>query len=76
MRETGARLAPYQLEMQTIPALHDLLDGSAQLQQLKEIRIDDLLGRTAVDPIPQLFQDAIAGKRILVTGADRAAARR
>lgn len=68
-RAIVARLAPHKLEMQTIPPLHDLLRGKADLQQLKEIRIDDLLGRNAVDPIPQLFYDAINGRRILVTGA-------
>ncbi len=68
-RKIVGRLAPHQLEMQTIPPLQDLLEGKAGLQQLKEIHIDDLLGRSAVDPIPQLFHDAIRGKRILVTGA-------
>lgn len=68
-RNVVARLAPHQLELQTIPPLNDLLDGKAALQQLTEIRIDDLLGRNAVDPIPQLFDEAISGKSILVTGA-------
>ena len=68
-RSVVTRLAPHQLELQTIPPLNDLLDGSAALQQLTEIRIDDLLGRTAVDPIPELFQESIGGKNILVTGA-------
>jgi FlaA1/EpsC-like NDP-sugar epimerase len=68
-RDIVARLAPHQLALQTIPPLSELVRGKANLQQLKEIRIDDLLGRSAVDPIPQLFENAIAGKRILVTGA-------
>lgn len=68
-RRIVARIAPHQLAMQTIPPLKDLLEGRAGLQQLKEIHIDDLLGRTAVDPIPHLFDDAIRGKNILVTGA-------
>lgn len=68
-RNVVSRLAPHQLELQTIPPLNDLLDGKAALQQLTEIRIDDLLGRNPVDPIPQLFDDAINGKNILVTGA-------
>lgn len=68
-RNIVSRLAPHQLEMQTIPPLNDLLRGKAELQQLQEMRIDDLLGRTVVEPIPRLFYEAIKGKSILVTGA-------
>ncbi|WP_169054033.1 nucleoside-diphosphate sugar epimerase/dehydratase [Nitratireductor sp. XY-223] len=64
-----ARLAPYKLELQTIPPLSDILRGKADVQQLKEIRIDDLLGRSAVSPISRLFDEAIQDKNILVTGA-------
>ena len=68
-RKIVTRLAPHKVEIQTIPPLSDLLRGKAELQHLQEIRIDDLLGRTVVEPIPQLFYDAINGKSILVTGA-------
>ena len=68
-RNIVARLAPMQLELQTIPALSDILRGRADVQQLQEIQIEDLLGRTTVSPIPDLFDAAIDGKRIMVTGA-------
>lgn len=68
-RNIVARLAPMQLELQTIPALSDILRGRADVQQLQEIQIEDLLGRTTVSPIPELFDAAIDGKRIMVTGA-------
>ena len=68
-RSIVARLAPYKLELQTIPPLSDILRGKADVQQLKEIRIEDLLGRSAVSPISRLFDEAIEGKNILVTGA-------
>lgn len=68
-RAVVARLAPLKLELQTIPPLVDIMRGSADVQQLKNIRLEDLLGRTAVSPITQLLDDAIYGKCILVTGA-------
>ncbi|MDA4846550.1 polysaccharide biosynthesis protein [Hoeflea poritis] len=68
-RNVVARLAPYKLELHTIPPLSDILRGKADVQQVKEIRIDDLLGRSAVSPISSLFDEAIQGKNILVTGA-------
>ncbi|MCY6379855.1 nucleoside-diphosphate sugar epimerase/dehydratase [Hoeflea prorocentri] len=68
-RAVVARLAPYKLELQTIPSLSDILRGRAELDELKKIRIEDLLGRTAISPMPQLFDEAIKGKSILVTGA-------
>ncbi len=68
-RAVVARLAPLKLELQTIPPLVELMRGRADVQQLKDIRLEDLLGRTTVHPMTQLFDDAIRGKSILVTGA-------
>ncbi|MEX3010154.1 polysaccharide biosynthesis protein [Hoeflea sp. TYP-13] len=68
-RSIVARLAPYKLDLQTIPPLSEILRGKAHVQQLKEIRIEDLLGRNTVSPIAKLFDEAIDGKTILVTGA-------
>lgn len=68
-RAVVARLSPYKLDLQTIPSLSDILRGQAELEELKSIRIEDLLGRIAINPIPQLFDEAIKGRSILVTGA-------
>ncbi|HEY3244461.1 MAG TPA: nucleoside-diphosphate sugar epimerase/dehydratase [Phycisphaerae bacterium] len=57
------------LRFRTIPAISDVIEGRAQFSQIRDVDIEDLLGR---DPV-QLDTDAIGGqlrgKRILVTGA-------
>jgi FlaA1/EpsC-like NDP-sugar epimerase len=54
---------------QTLPSLQDLASGKVGLRELREVRIEDLLGR---DPV-RLDWDAIAaqlsGRVVLVTGA-------
>jgi FlaA1/EpsC-like NDP-sugar epimerase len=55
------------LPFRTVPRLSDVLAGKPQRLELSEVRIEDLLGRNPVEFGPSL--DAIAGKRVLVTGA-------
>ena len=47
----------------------DLFDGSYLLSQVKEIEIDDLLGRSSVPPDTDLIETMVAGRTIMVTGA-------
>ncbi|MDD1649233.1 MAG: polysaccharide biosynthesis protein, partial [Methylococcaceae bacterium] len=51
----------------TLPSVHDLLAGQ-MFGNLREVSIEDLLGRTPVQLERQAVQAHIAGARILVTG--------
>jgi FlaA1/EpsC-like NDP-sugar epimerase len=55
--------------VKTLPGVYDLIDGKVSVSQLREVQLEDLLGR---DPV-QLDLDSIAayleGKVVLVTGA-------
>ena len=53
---------------QTLPQLHDMISGRASVQSLREVSIDDLLGRDKVILDWTLIQAEIAGKSILVSG--------
>ena len=53
---------------QTLPQLHDMVSGRASVQSLREVSIDDLLGRDKVVLDWTLIQAEIAGKSILVSG--------
>jgi len=53
----------------TIPALSDILNGSVHVNQIREIEIDDLLGREHVELNRKQIREYLTGKRILVTGA-------
>ncbi|MDT8993082.1 nucleoside-diphosphate sugar epimerase/dehydratase [Curvibacter sp. APW13] len=55
--------------VRTLPRMADLVQGKVSISDLRELDIDDLLGRDPVDPDPQLFGLNIQGKVVMVTGA-------
>ena len=63
------RLEAFPCEVLSIPGMADLVGGKAQINELKEVSIEDLLGRDPVAPIPELINANITGKRVMVTGA-------
>jgi FlaA1/EpsC-like NDP-sugar epimerase len=68
-REIVARLEGLPVHVRTVPAFDELVAGRSAVSQIKEIDIEDLLGRGAVTPNPALLERCIAGKTVLVTGA-------
>jgi FlaA1/EpsC-like NDP-sugar epimerase len=55
--------------VRTLPTLSDLATGRMQASDLRELDIEDLLGRDAVAPDPELLSKNIKNKVVLVTGA-------
>ena len=55
--------------VRTLPSMIDLAHGRVNVADLRELDIDDLLGREPVSPDPQLLTKNIANKVVLVTGA-------
>lgn len=53
----------------TLPSLAELADGRVGLSRLREIRIDDLLGRAPVALEDARIRSFLQGRRVLVTGA-------
>jgi FlaA1/EpsC-like NDP-sugar epimerase len=57
------------VRVKTVPGVYELIDGKVSVSQLREVQLEDLLGR---DPV-QLDMERIAaylkGKTVLVTGA-------
>lgn len=68
-RQIIQELEPYSVQVMTIPGMVDIISGKAKIEQLSEIKIDDLLGRDAVSPNNDLFDKCIKHKVVLVTGA-------
>lgn len=62
-------LEPLAIEVQTIPAVADILSGKARIENVKDVEIEDLLGRDPVMPNPKLLDDCIKNKVVMVTGA-------
>ena len=57
------------VHVQTVPDIEQLVTGKANLADLREVDIADLLGRDAVPPKPALFDACIRDRVVLVTGA-------
>ncbi|MEB3275878.1 MAG: nucleoside-diphosphate sugar epimerase/dehydratase [Cyanobacteriota bacterium] len=52
-----------------VPSMDDIASGRASIDALRPIAIEDLLGRDAVPPDPELLGPGIAGESVCVTGA-------
>lgn len=56
------------LPFRTVPKLADILEGSSLPGQLKEVAIEDLLGRKPILPDWELIRGWLRGRTVLVTG--------
>jgi len=56
------------LPFRTVPRLVDILEGSSLPGQLKEVAIEDLLGRKPILPDWELLRSWLRGRTVLVTG--------
>lgn len=57
------------VHVQTLPQVKDIVAGKVTIADLREVDIDDLLGRDAVSPNELLMGKTIVGKTVMVTGA-------
>ncbi len=57
------------IEVRTLPSINDIAEGKVKFSDLKELDIDDLLGRDTVLPSYDLLKNCISNKVVLVTGA-------
>ncbi|MFT5612203.1 MAG: FlaA1/EpsC-like NDP-sugar epimerase [Polaribacter sp.] len=57
------------VEFKTLPGAHELVSGRVQLGDMREVRIDDLLGRAPVALDWHRIKDSLCDKTVLVTGA-------
>lgn len=55
--------------VRTLPRVTEIAAGKISVSDLRELDIDDLLGRDPVSPDPDLLSKNILGKVVLVTGA-------
>ena len=68
-REIVQSLEHYPVHIRTIPGMVDLVSGAARLQDIREVEIDDLLGRDSVAPDQTLLERCITDRVVMVTGA-------
>lgn len=62
-------LAGLPVRVMALPTLAELTSGTRRIDELRDIQVEDILGRDAVQPDRALLQAKIHGKNVLVTGA-------
>ena len=55
--------------VRTVPPVRDWIDGQLSSGQIREVRIEDLLGRSPIHLEDSLLQQRFRGRIVLVTGA-------
>ena len=68
-RELLQQLEALHLQVQTIPGHADLVSGKAKINEIRDVAIEDLLGRDPVPPVDELMDANIRGKVVMVSGA-------
>ena len=68
-REIVDQLEPLRAHILTMPTLADIVADRATVDEVREVDIEDLLGRDSVGPRQELLAHCIAGKSVMVTGA-------
>ncbi|MBH0066680.1 polysaccharide biosynthesis protein [Pseudoalteromonas sp. NZS100] len=68
-KEVLNAIEKFKLQVMTIPGMADIVSGTTNLNEVKNVEIDDLLGRDSVQPRQDLMSANIENKIVMVTGA-------
>lgn len=68
-KEIIAQVAGHGVKIRTLPPMSELVSGKYLVSQIREIEIDELLGRSTVPADRVLVRGMIEGRTIMVTGA-------
>jgi FlaA1/EpsC-like NDP-sugar epimerase len=63
------QLEPLKVKIKVTPPIASLVNGELRVQDIRDIEIEDLLGRDAVEPDLGLITSCITDKTVMVTGA-------
>lgn len=63
------KLEPLKVKIKVTPPIKSLINGELRVQDIREVEIEDLLGRDPVEPSLELISACIVNKSVMVTGA-------
>jgi FlaA1/EpsC-like NDP-sugar epimerase len=69
VREVAALCDQAQVTLKVLPSVHEIVDGKVTARDLRDVRIEDLLGRKQVETDLVAVAAMLRGRRVLVTGA-------
>ena len=68
MQQVIERLSAHSIRVKTMPSMREILSGRAA-DHLRDMKVDDLLGRDTVPPIDELIDMSLKGRNVCITGA-------
>ena len=69
LKQIVAQIEPHALELLIVPDMSDIVSGKRNIDELREVSVDELLGRKPVEPIAELLSANITNKIVMVSGA-------
>ena len=63
------QLEPLSVPVQTVPSMSELVAGQKRINDIRDLEIEDLLGRDPVRPDNAQVAESLQGKSVMVTGA-------
>ncbi|WP_233265383.1 polysaccharide biosynthesis protein [Leifsonia sp. AG29] len=69
LREVQSIAELADLQVKVLPSLEEVLAGHTRLSDVRDISIEDLIGRQPVDTDVEAIASYLSGRRVLVTGA-------
>jgi FlaA1/EpsC-like NDP-sugar epimerase len=69
VREVAALCEQAQVTLKVLPSVHETVGGKVSARDIRDLRIEDLLGRQQVDTDLEAVKAMLRGRRVLVTGA-------
>lgn len=63
------QLEPLSIPVQTVPSMSELVAGQARINDIRDLELEDLLGREPVRPDTAVVAATLYGKSVMVTGA-------
>jgi FlaA1/EpsC-like NDP-sugar epimerase len=67
--EIVERLRPRAVRVRSLPSVANIMDGEVSVRDLREVQVEELLGRDPVPPDEGLLSGEITGRVVLVSGA-------
>ena len=64
-----SKLEALPIKIRTLPNISEIVSGRVQVEDIRNIEIEDLLQREIIKPKNELIQKNINGKVVLITGA-------
>jgi FlaA1/EpsC-like NDP-sugar epimerase len=69
VREVAELCEQAQVTLKVLPSVHETVGGKVSSRDIRDLRIEDLLGRQQIDTDLEAVKAMLRGRRVLVTGA-------